>query len=434
MKRWILFGLLGIAVLTLLGPGLVGLLAERTIERQLELAGSQDRDLDVSTVRFERGWFTSEGRHRLPVTNDALATLLTSITPGAHDVDGTPVLIVDTTIEHGPVPVGNLAGGNAARLLPAIATGRSTLELELDDGRRLPVPGSVESRVTLTGAVTVDYHLPSGAAAHAGVTARWDDSHLRASSSADGRELGAGFDVNGWQLDVEGLRVTVASASGSGSLRATPWGYALGDIEFELHDGQSTMADEAVSVHRVQLRSSSKRDDERVGAAFELDLENVEHPVGVYSARVAGAAGDFDGEAIGPLIRGLQRNVAKNGADAAYPGIDIDLRRALSAGGRLTLSEFHLDTSDGRIDATVDVAIDARDGLAEWAGLALAAEARAELSLSRSLANSPGFADSLRSLLAAGMLQPDGDRYVLDAELSNGIATINGAPLPLPIN
>ena len=65
MKRWLVVLLVLLAVLVLIMPGIVGRLAEQNIADNIEWAESDSPGVNIETERFERGWFTSEGTHRI---------------------------------------------------------------------------------------------------------------------------------------------------------------------------------------------------------------------------------------------------------------------------------------------------------------------------------------------------------------------------------
>ena len=65
MKKWLVVVLVVLALLLLVAPGFVGRLAENNIEQNIEWAERDSPAVNIETERFERGWFTSEGRHRI---------------------------------------------------------------------------------------------------------------------------------------------------------------------------------------------------------------------------------------------------------------------------------------------------------------------------------------------------------------------------------
>lgn len=428
MKRWLVFLLIGLAVLVMLSPGIVGRIAERSIERQLELATERDPAASVSTERFRRGWFTSEGRHRVPLNDPALVMLAAFL--GAAEPGDVEALIVTTRLDHGLVPVGG-ASRDVAALLPALARGVSTLEVEMADGTLRALPGELESAVGLTGGATLLYTVPPGNARQSGVLAEWQDLSVTLTSSADGRELGFDASFDGLalqegrqQLEFDDLQVDVATA-------LTSYGFATGDARVALGRGSLEQDGERFAWDAVNVDASSAENGGRVRANLSVRVAGLETGTGRFAGTIDAAAQDVDAARLAPVLRRFQRS-----GDATVAGLDRDtlLRHLLAGGGRLAIPALSVDTPQGTLEAALEVALRATDGVASWPGLALGAQATAELAVPRELAAPGGLlAEPLRPLVAGGFLKPDGAVYRLDAKLARGVATINGAPLPIPM-
>ncbi len=54
-----------LAVIVLISPAIVGRLAEKNLQESFEWAESESGGIKFQTESFDRGWFTSVGRHRL---------------------------------------------------------------------------------------------------------------------------------------------------------------------------------------------------------------------------------------------------------------------------------------------------------------------------------------------------------------------------------
>ncbi|MCB1841691.1 MAG: DUF945 family protein [Halioglobus sp.] len=160
LKRWLVACVLTLAALLLLSPGIVGLLAERAIERQIDFAESRDPRFAIAAISFERGWFTSAGQYRLPIVDPDLARLALALSGTAAEPGDEPALLIDTRLNHGLVPFGALSG-DPASLLPVIASGVSTLHLQLAPHRIVDLPGQLVSRIGISGTAHFSYSLPA---------------------------------------------------------------------------------------------------------------------------------------------------------------------------------------------------------------------------------------------------------------------------------
>ena len=171
MRKSIVILIIITAVVVLLSPGIIGRIAEESIESNLRWASDENEGLVVTAERFDRGWFSSEGRHRIeirdPGMRDALA-VLAGREPGGGDAS----LIIDTRIDHGLIPVTSV-GRVEGSLAPGLGRGVSKLFIEFSDGQAVPVPGTVYSTIGLTGALTAHYVVEPGAVAADGSSASW---------------------------------------------------------------------------------------------------------------------------------------------------------------------------------------------------------------------------------------------------------------------
>ncbi|MDH4071823.1 MAG: YdgA family protein, partial [Gammaproteobacteria bacterium] len=143
MKRWLVVLLVLLALLVLLSPGIIGRLAEKNIEANIEWAEQDSPGVNIETESYERGWFTSAGRHRI-VFDEGRFRAVAEDYRSATGNDQLPSLIVDTTLEHGPLPGGSLS--------PGLANTVSMFTLDPGDGAPVPIKGALRSRVGLDGA------------------------------------------------------------------------------------------------------------------------------------------------------------------------------------------------------------------------------------------------------------------------------------------
>ncbi|MGB5353001.1 MAG: DUF945 family protein [Woeseia sp.] len=434
MKRWLLASLIGLALLVFLAPGIIGMLAERSLEQQLEQNSRLGPQYAVRELNFARGWFTSAGRHRVPIADASLARFIAAVTPGAGQRDA-PALIIETRLEHGLVPLGS-APRSASSLLPALATGVSTLALELPDGSELPVPGVLYSRIGLTGSATFRYELPAGSEARDSTRIDWQASDVTFSSNSNGRELGIAANLPGLRFDSDWQHAEFSAAEIEASSRATPWGFAVGDVRLRLADANWKSAAVANRLASFELEANSAVQNAAAQGELSFKLLGLETPDGAYDIELAAGSADASAELLGPVIRGLQYSATNQqlASGQMYPGFDTDLRRLLSAGFTLNLEGLQLRTPDGDALASIALQLPRLDEVASWPGLLLALSAQTNIELARARVETPSpFSDQLRMLIAGGFLVLDGDMYRMQADYAKGKATINGAPLAIPL-
>ncbi|MDH5215725.1 MAG: YdgA family protein, partial [Gammaproteobacteria bacterium] len=146
MKRSIVILLVVLALIILISPGIVGRLAEKNLAQEIEWAKKDNPDFLVTTEKFNRGWFTSEGTHRVTLRD---ADLKAAIAQG----ESMPSLIIDTRFDHGLVPLSSMSQASGS-LKPGLARMVSTLHVDDGKGNLTDLPGTIYSETSLTGETT----------------------------------------------------------------------------------------------------------------------------------------------------------------------------------------------------------------------------------------------------------------------------------------
>ncbi|MBT8084603.1 MAG: DUF945 family protein [Woeseia sp.] len=434
MNRWLLAGLLGLAILVFLMPGIVGMLAERSLDKQLDKNSQLGGTYAVRELDFRRGWFTSAGRHRVPVADQDVARIIATLTPGAG-LPAASALIIDTRLEHGLVPLGS-APRSASALIPALATGVSTFSLELPTGNVLPVPGVLYSRIGLTGSATFRFELPAGDETRDGVRLVWQAGDLGLSSNNNGRELSISADLAGLLFNDGVQRLELAQLQMAGNSRATSWGFAIGDVDLELKEAAWLTGDTQNRIKGLDLSATSAIEGSALQGALQLNMLGLDTDDGRYDLEIIANAAGVDAATLGPILRALRYSGSdpRRGAEP-YPGFDGDLRRLMSAGVAITIDSLQLRTFEGDGVASLSVTVPKLDETASWPGLLLALEASANIEIDSTRVEAPSpLSEQFRVLVAGGFLVPDGEVYRLQADYAKGKATVNGAPLVIPMD
>ena len=70
----------------------------------------------------------------------------------------------------------------------------------------------------------------------------------------------------------------------------------------------------------------------------------------------------------------------------------------------------------------------------DWTTLLLSTEADVDLSVPAALVEAAGQGNpQLAMAIGSGFLVKEGDAYIMKAKLKKGLATVNGAPIPIPL-
>ena len=121
MKKGVIAVLLILALVVIVSPGIVGKLAEKSVDENLNWAVDNSAELVVTSTGFDRGWFSSEGQHRVELGDGSVRAALTSF----GDTDS-PVLLIDTHLDHGLIPFSSMSREEGS-LTPGLGSAVSTL-------------------------------------------------------------------------------------------------------------------------------------------------------------------------------------------------------------------------------------------------------------------------------------------------------------------
>ena len=406
------------------------------MDRSLEWAARESGEVSVTSARFERGWFSSAGQHRVSLKEGDLMETLQALT-GPIDADALPVLIINTRLDHGLIPVASM-GREGGSLTPGLGSAVSTLQLELPDGALVDIPGTVYSRVGLGGALHAHYVLPAGSrSADDGTTVEWADSSLEVSADA----ISGAIEFSGSSASislVDGYSAfTVGGLTFSGEERPTDFGFWVGQVALEVRDVSHASGGMPADVLRsLSLRAETALDGDRANASSDIaftipDVPDFGDVSGSGRLTLSGA----DALALGGLQRALEA-----AGKSAYPAspmtlVEPDLARMLGRGVTFDVERFDIALPDGTV--TLAARFETPDGGSADAGLmslVLGAEASLDVSIpaplmERMMVDNPQAA----MLVGMGYLRRQDDAFLMELRYRKKLATINGAPLPLPI-
>lgn len=431
--------LIAVAVLLLVilvSPAVVGKLAEKSVNEQLNWAatGASSGELDVQLESFESHWFTSQGVHYVALGDGSLRQSL--LDAGQFvDPDTLPRLRIETRIDHGLIPVSSIRreGGSLA---PALGSSRSTMTIEIPGADPISVPGAVFSKIGLTGAVDSEYVLPAGDYSADGEEFVWKDGGLRIKANpATGRIVSdaafAGFSVT----DAEET-VTVGAITYALDTRPGKSGVYVGDFSMRMDSVALSAGAMPMSFGPMNLTSTSSEDGDRVNSDVSMDFAVPNAPM----------LGDLKFDMQVSLL-GADAVALKNLSDKAnsiddtlppaaiYAMLEADLIRLVASGFTMNLSQLDLALPQGLVDADMEIVLPESDAANfSWGNTVQAASGKASLSMPAALVQLVSMASPEAGMLVTmGMLQENGDLYTMDALYEKGLLTINGMPIPLPI-
>ena len=433
MKKGFVALLIGLALIVLISPGIVGRLAEKSVDNQLDWAANEAREIVVRSEGFDRGWFSSEGRHRLEIRDGNLRDLLLAY-GNAASAQELPSLIIDTRLDHGLIPLSSMSRDNGS-LVPGLGAAVSTVSLDTGSGELVPLPGTIYSTLGLTGDLHSNYVLGPGSITKDGATAEWGDVDIDiTTSTSTGRVVFEGsIALLGAQsptvdLQIENLRF-------SGDQRPSGFGFRVGPVTGSVDTIRPDGAP-APAIGPIVIDSTSAEENGRVTAHTSLRIENM--PLQDFGTakisldvRIDGA----DAASLGAIKRRLERSRSAADPDAMISTIEADARRLVAAGLELHVDAADLTLAQGSVETEAHITIVASDADSfSWAGALLAAEATADVRIGEALVQLATVASpEVGGLVGMGYLRKRGDTYEMRVDFRNGLLTVNGAPLPIPL-
>ena len=416
-----------VALLVLVSPGLVGMLAERSVDEQIEWAELENQDLVITAERFDRGWFSSHGRHRIELRNpDNVFGAGDLLVPFfGHDA---PALIVDTRLSHGPIALSSIGTENTS-LSPGLGKAISTLSLESSEGEVFILPGAVNSSIALNGDVTSNYRTEAGS----GEIGTWGDVDITFESRAS-KGL---YAYNGRieSVQIADVGASLSKLAFSGNVVMSKFDLGVGDMSLTLDYITFDTGDTApFSVGPVVLETSSTVIDDKVHSASEINMIVGDVPgLGHLGLDTAFTLRNVDAVELNQLVASVKSAQANSNSSDILAAIERDVLELFAAGADLRVDRLDIALPQGTITSEMNFKfLENDDADLAWASLLLTLEADVKFEIPEVIANmailmspQPGMVES--------MLVKKGDIYQLEAAYKKGLLTVNGVPMALPI-
>lgn len=432
MKRWLVALLVILALVILISPGIVGRMAEENMNQEIDWVESESPGVNIRTETFERGWFTSAGRHRVVLEGGRFR----DITEKYQQSTGHPEmfsLIIDTRLDHGLIPLSSMT--------PGLASTVSTFQLDPGNGELVPLPGTLTSNVSLSGAADSKLSIEQGSHAIDDATVSWQ-----------GADLDLTFDQAGGTFSAHGTIMPISISSDDGGVdlgtisidadqTKTDYGFNVGPVKLATGAISARDNGSAVNIGAITLDADSSIDNGRLMSAVSFQVIGVEVP-GFGNVEVIMDVGmnGFDAQALGAIAAVLKD--AQSQPDPAvafqtvYPEIEGDLKRLVARGGEIRFNQIDVSLPQGNVSTSMSIEVpegDMDDDFS-WASVLLKSKASLNVRLPAALYEMAAMMNpQANSLVAMGMLIRDGDDYVMAAEYEQGLVNVNGAPMPIPM-
>lgn len=399
--------------LVLVLPYWVGREAEKVfVGKAAALSRSNDWQVDVQVVSYERGWYRSTAQTRLTVR-------------GAKPDEG---LTLNHDIVHGPVPLGDVVHGKLPlSLVRAVVYSHDTPSSKQASSERTPFV-TLRTEVGLREDIMIDYGLHPDQDAKQGF--EWSAVRGTASFPKIGKPT-ATFELPGLRAAQGAFSLDIGKVSGQFELDSSTSGIPL---------GEGTVEAEQVLLEQRRRRGASPR---------QLDIRNLSwtHKA---TERIPGKTIDLSTGVRFGTVRGWANRIQQGEWRLVCQGLDSQALRALSstvrtadAGRQAELAssyrqpltkivsrsprfetQFKLTTTEGVIEGTGDMTTEST--LAALQAGASPAYLPSEWLVT--IFFSPGVLDpaKLDPIWQANVLTVDGERYRLTARYRRALVDLNG--------
>ena len=439
MKRWLVVLLVLLALIILVSPGIVGRIAEKNLEENIEWAESEAGGIQFRTESFDRGWFTSEGRNRVVLSDTAFSEMAEDYRARTGYPE-LPSLVIDTRLDHGLVPIASL-GRESGSLEPGLASTVSTFQLDPGNGELVPLPGALYSKVHLNGTSDSHYLLEAGDLELESVRIEWQGADVALHTDWAGGVFTAKGGIEPVVISEGSNTVRIGAMSVAADQTRSDYGFNVGTAEFSIESMELESPGSRVTIGNMSFASDARIDDQRLDVGTKMDIDAITVPgigamdfdfdLGLYrlnadSVRVVAAA-----------FREAQASADPEAALAEiFPRIETDLQNIVSSGAELRINQLDLKFPQGVLATKLRVDIPEDDSGTDfsWSRVLLDMTATADVRISAELYE---FAKMMNpqsgSLEAMGLLRKEGDDYVMNAEYAQGLLSVNGAPMPIPM-
>lgn len=438
VKRVLIAAGLLLMALGVVAPAVIGLIAAERHEELIERAIEREKPGPTMAVEsFERGWFASEVRYRLEFRDERFQKVARQIYP-ASPPGAYPALVIDSTIHHGFFP--------GRSLTPVLARIDSTFVVEGLSEQPFQVPSTSEAVLYLDGSgVSVLQVAAHELEARDGDRFGWEAG-----------ELNVDFDSEWDNLSIDSNIGRITASDGGSSFMMGPtrlsaeqtwsdYGIWTGPMEIVIDriEAGPTVQDPAV-VEDVQITTRTQIDGDRFSGRTSLVISSVKVPGGPGgSGRLTVNLSGVDAGAVAGLAE-LANRVQSSGTDGDMTGFESDATALLETlarrGGTLELEDLSVDTSEGafEMDARINLPENAIQDIESPSAWLLALRGNASIKIDQNLlalgaVANPQFPQYLEAMITAGYLVQEGNRYMLEALYQGGLLTVNGNPLPMPI-
>lgn len=435
MKKGVVGVLIFLALLVLISPAIVGRMAEKSMDENLNWAAEESGDVRVTSENFTRGWFSSEGTHRIELQEGDLKTVVVALSGSTESDDELPVLIIRTKLDHGLIPVSSMSREQGS-LAPGLGSAVSTMRIEFGDGETTEIPGTIYSKVGLGGELLSNYVLEPGSRDDGGTTMFWGSTDINVETNPRSGEATFKGTVGPMSIDDGTEQVSLGHLTFDGFQEQTDYGIAVGSASLKLEDLSVSMAGNvALRLLSMSATATSELDGDDVNAGATMsmvmqELPQLDEATFDMAFKLTGA----DAQLLGRVQQALESAQAAQDPMTIYAAAEEDILALFASGFEINVEQFNMTVPQGTVSSKMLFTFDERNPADfAWTSLLMSTEASIDISIPEALIDLLVQAEPNAAIaIGGGYLVKRGDAYEMKAQMKKGLLTVNGAPIPIP--
>lgn len=435
MKKSVIALILLAVLIIIVSPGIVGKLAENSVGENLNWAAEESGELVVTTTGFDRGWFVSEGQHRVELKDGSIRSLLSAT--ASDDGDATlPVLLINTRIDHGLVPITSMSREQGS-LAPGLGSAVSTLSVEFGPGETIALPGTIYSKVGLGGGLESRYIVDAGARTVDDGEVTWGPIAIDVTTDPKTGRLLFDGKVGAMTFGNDQQVVAIDGLSIKGQQTETEYGFHVGDVDLTMGTMKiSAGGIDAGGMQGLTVKGASSVNAGKAEGAGRLEISGQQIPgFGDMSVIADLTVGGLDAEALGAVSEKFRELSGQPDPALALAAAEGPLKGLVAAGFNMRMDQFDVGLPMGTVEMKMTIDVPESDRATfEWSSLLLQAESSLYISVPETLVQFAASMDpQVGAIVGLGYLKKEGAVYIMDADMKKGLLTINGAPIPIPL-
>ena len=390
--------------------------------------------ISVQSEDLKDGWFSSEGQHRIKLTDGALQKILPGV--NAIDLDKDLDVLVNTKFHHGPIAFTSL-GGKGGSFSPVLAVGESTFKIEAD-GKQIDVPGTLYTQVNATGSggkarYTIEsfsHKADDATIEFEGLDFDFDISDK--GEAVDGKGQTGKLSIlgnNGEKMVLNNLKFN-ADVEDNDGLWLGDSSISLGDMSFSDGRGQN------FSVKDISISGGSDSNNDTMKGDAKITVGSFD----VSGMKFEDLTFDYEMNNINTQAMREIQKAAKAGPNGLpdQAAMMESMKNLVAGSPKLDINELSIVTPQGKVKADIHFSLPDEVDMGFFP-LSLLPQIQGDANVRVPTAviefinqMQPGIAQQAEMLSQMGMLEVNGKDYIAVFKMSEGSMTVNSNPVPLP--